>query len=191
MPTVTMRDVTNAYDVAGDPDADPIVLVCGCGQPALAWNIGIVPALVRAGYRVVTFDNRGVAPSSSPPAPYTVQDLVADTLGLLDHLDIPSSRFVGHSMGGWVAETLAIRCAPREPLARRARHHRSASRILAQGSERRPTSGCRPQERDPTHDGRGSPQRGNMQRSGGGGERLVDNSQSRPVRRAGGGRLGR
>jgi pimeloyl-ACP methyl ester carboxylesterase len=109
MPTVTTRDVTIAYDVAGDPDADPIVLICGCGQPALAWQIGIVPAFVRAGYRVVTFDNRGVAPSSSPPAPYTVPDLVADTLALLDHLGIASARFVGHSMGGWVAETLAIR----------------------------------------------------------------------------------
>jgi pimeloyl-ACP methyl ester carboxylesterase len=109
MPTVTMRDVTIAYDVAGNPDGDPIVLICGCGQPALAWNVGIVPAFVRAGYRVVTFDNRGVTPSSSPAAPYTVQNLVADTLGLLDHLDLPSSRFVGHSMGGWVAETLAIR----------------------------------------------------------------------------------
>ena len=109
MPTVTVRDVTIAYDVAGDPDADPVVLICGCGQPALAWNVGIVPAFVRAGYRVVTFDNRGVAPSSSPPAPYTVQDLVADTLGLLDHLDLASPRVAGHSMGGWVAETLAIR----------------------------------------------------------------------------------
>jgi pimeloyl-ACP methyl ester carboxylesterase len=109
MPTVTTGDVTIAYDVAGHHDADPIVLICGCGQPAVAWQIGIVPAFVRAGYRVVTFDNRGVTPSSSPPAPYTVQDLVADTLGLLDHLDIASSRFVGHSMGGWVAETLAIR----------------------------------------------------------------------------------
>jgi len=67
-----------------------------------------VPAFVRAGNRVVTFDNRGVAPSSSPPAPYTVQDLVADTLALLDHLGIASARFVGHSMGGWVVETLAI-----------------------------------------------------------------------------------
>src|SRR5580704_3522466 len=100
MPTLTTRDVTIAYDEAGDPDADPVVLVCGCGQPALAWQIGIVPAFVRAGYRVVTFDNRGVAPSSSPPAPYSVADLVADTLALLDHLGIASARFVGHSMGG-------------------------------------------------------------------------------------------
>jgi pimeloyl-ACP methyl ester carboxylesterase len=109
MPTVTARDVTIAYDVAGDPDAEPVVLICGCGQPAVAWHLGIVPAFVAAGYRVVTFDNRGVAPSSSPPAPYRVDDLVGDTLALADHLGIASARFVGHSMGGWVAETLAIR----------------------------------------------------------------------------------
>src|SRR5579859_3463409 len=109
MPTLTTRGVTIAYDVAGDPDAEPVVLVCGCGQPALAWHLGIVPAFLAAGYRVVTFDNRGVAPSSSPPAPYRVDDLVGDTLALVDHLGIASARHVGHSMGGWVAETLAIR----------------------------------------------------------------------------------
>jgi pimeloyl-ACP methyl ester carboxylesterase len=109
MPTVSLSQVEIAYDVAGDRDADPVVLICGCGQPAVAWQLGLVPALTAAGYRVVTFDNRGVAPSSSPPAPYTVADLVADALGLLDHLDIATARFAGYSLGGWVAETLAIR----------------------------------------------------------------------------------
>jgi pimeloyl-ACP methyl ester carboxylesterase len=109
MPTVKLGEVTIAYDVVGDPDAEPIVLICGCGQPAVAWHVGIVSDLVAAGYQVVTFDNRGVAPSSSPPAPYTVDDLVGDTLSLLDHLGIGAARFVGHSMGGWVAEALAIR----------------------------------------------------------------------------------
>jgi thioesterase CepJ len=111
MPTVDLPDVTIAYDLyeSSDnrPDADVIVLICGCGGPAAGW-FGIVPALVEAGYRVVTFDNRGMAPSSSPPAPYAVADLVADTLGLCDHLGVQTATFVGHSMGGWVAETLAI-----------------------------------------------------------------------------------
>ena len=83
------------------------MLICGCGGPAAGW-FGIVPALTDAGYRVVTFDHRGMAPSSSPPAPYAVADLVRDTLGLCDHLGVPAAVFVGHSMGGWVAETLAI-----------------------------------------------------------------------------------
>ena len=107
MPEVALGDVTLAYDVQGT--GEPILLVCGCGQPALAWQVGLAPALVAAGYQVVTFDNRGIAPSSSPPAPYSVADLVADALGLLDHLGIDEVRVAGHSMGGWVAETMAAR----------------------------------------------------------------------------------
>jgi pimeloyl-ACP methyl ester carboxylesterase len=85
-----------------------VVLVCGCGQPAVGWQLEIAPGLVNAGYQVITFDNRGVAPSSSPSAPYSVDDMVADTLGLLDHLGFESVRIAGYSMGGWVAETMAI-----------------------------------------------------------------------------------
>jgi pimeloyl-ACP methyl ester carboxylesterase len=107
MPTLTVGDATIAYDVSGE--GEPVVLVCGCGQPAVAWHLSLVPALTAAGYQVLTFDNRGVSPSSSPPPPYSIDDLVADTLALLDHLGMASVRIAGHSMGGWVAETLAIR----------------------------------------------------------------------------------
>jgi len=107
MPEFTADGVTLSYDLAGE--GEPLVLVAGCGQPAVGWQLGLVPALTKAGYQVLTFDNRGVAPSSSPPAPYSVDDLVGDTLGLLDHLGMTSVRVAGHSMGGWVAETLAIR----------------------------------------------------------------------------------
>lgn len=108
MAYVDLGEVRIAYEISGDPSAEPVVLICGCGQPAIAWHLNVVPALASAGYRVVSFDNRGVAPSSSPPAPYAVADLVGDTLGLLDHLEIESAKIAGHSMGGWVAETLAI-----------------------------------------------------------------------------------
>jgi pimeloyl-ACP methyl ester carboxylesterase len=107
MPELTIDDVTIAYDVFGE--GEPVVLVCGCGQPAVAWQMNLVPVLTAAGYQVITYDNRGVAPSSSPPPPYSVIDLAADTLGLLDHLGVESVHIAGHSMGGWVAETLAIR----------------------------------------------------------------------------------
>ncbi|MGH9207033.1 MAG: alpha/beta fold hydrolase [Acidimicrobiales bacterium] len=96
-----------AYEVRGDGPA--VVLVCGCGQAAVAWHLGLVAVLVDAGYQVVTFDNRGVAPSSSPPAPYSIDDLVEDTLGLIDHLGLARVHMAGYSMGGWVAETTAIR----------------------------------------------------------------------------------
>jgi pimeloyl-ACP methyl ester carboxylesterase len=108
VPELTLDDVTLSYQLAGPEGGDPVVLVAGCGQPAAGW-FGLVPPLSAAGYRVLTFDNRGMAPSSSPPAPYSVDDLVADTVGLLDHLGLASVRVAGHSMGGWVAETLAVR----------------------------------------------------------------------------------
>ncbi len=109
VPEVDLPGVTIAYDVFGPPTAEPVLLVCGLSQPAGAWQLGLVPALVGAGFRVVTFDNRGVAPSSSPPAPYTVDEMVDDTVGLLDHLGLPAVSVAGYSMGGWIAETLAFR----------------------------------------------------------------------------------
>jgi pimeloyl-ACP methyl ester carboxylesterase len=108
MPELILDEVTLAYQLAGPEGGEPVVLVAGCGQPAEGW-FGLVPPLTGAGYRVLTFDNRGMPPSSSPPAPYSVDDLVADTVGLLDHLGLDSVRVAGHSMGGWVAETLAAR----------------------------------------------------------------------------------
>ena len=105
MPEVDLGEVTIAYEVSGE--GEPVVLICGCGQPAIAWHLGLVPALTAAGYQVVTFDNRGMAPSSSPPAPYSVAEMVTDTLGLIDHLGLERVRVAGHSMGGWIAETLA------------------------------------------------------------------------------------
>ena len=68
-----------------------------------------MPSLVAAGYQVATFDNRGVEPSSSPPAPYSVEGMAADTIVLLDHLGwVDPVRIAGHSMGGWIAETLVL-----------------------------------------------------------------------------------
>jgi pimeloyl-ACP methyl ester carboxylesterase len=107
MPEVDLGDVTIAYDLVGE--GEPVVLVAGLGQPAIAWHLELVPALVGAGYQVLTFDNRGVAPSSAPPSPYSIGQMVADTIGLLDRLGFDEPvRMAGHSMGGWIAETLAI-----------------------------------------------------------------------------------
>jgi thioesterase CepJ len=86
-----------------------LLLIAGCGQPAVAWHLSLVPALAAAGYEVATFDNRGVAPSSSPPAPYSVDQMTEDALSLLDHLGWHQPvRVAGHSLGGWIAETLVL-----------------------------------------------------------------------------------
>lgn len=108
MPEAHLPGVTIAYDVFGPSTGEPVVLVCGLSQPAVAWQFATVPALTDAGYRVVTFDNRGVAPSSAPPAPYSVGEMVSDTVGLLDHLGLGAVHIVGYSMGGWIAETLTF-----------------------------------------------------------------------------------
>jgi thioesterase CepJ len=90
-------------------EGEPLLLIAGCGQPALAWHLSLAPALARAGYAVATFDNRGVAPSSSPPAPYSVDEMAADALALLDHLGWEEPVHVaGHSLGGWIAEMLVL-----------------------------------------------------------------------------------
>src|SRR5271165_66577 len=109
MPEVSLDDVTIAFETFGPSTGAPVVLVCGLGQPAGSWELGMVPALAEAGFRAVTFDNRGMEPSSSPPAPYTIDQMVRDTTGLLDHLGLEKVSVVGYSMGGWVAETLAFR----------------------------------------------------------------------------------
>jgi pimeloyl-ACP methyl ester carboxylesterase len=106
MPELTIDGVTIAYDLVGE--GEPVALLSGCSQPAVAWHLSLVPALAAAGYQVLTFDNRGVEPSSSPPAPYSVDDMVGDALNLFDHLGFPSVRIAGHSMGGWIAERLTI-----------------------------------------------------------------------------------
>ncbi len=102
-----MGDVTLNFDITGH--GEPLLLIAGCGQPALAWHLSVVPALVAAGYQVATFDNRGVAPSSSPPSPYSVEGMTADALSLLDRLGWTDPVHVaGHSLGGWIAETLVL-----------------------------------------------------------------------------------
>jgi pimeloyl-ACP methyl ester carboxylesterase len=107
MPEVTANGVTLAYEVTGE--GEPLLLIAGCGQPAVAWHVGLVPPLVAAGYSVATYDNRGVEPSSSPPAPYSVDQMTDDAVALLDHLGWTDRvRVAGHSMGGWIAETLVL-----------------------------------------------------------------------------------
>ncbi len=107
MPDVELGDVTLNYEVNGD--GTPLLLIAGCGQPAIAWHLELVPALVAAGYRVATYDNRGVEPSSSPPGPYSVAQMTDDAVHLLDHLGWHEPLLVaGHSLGGWIAETLVL-----------------------------------------------------------------------------------
>jgi pimeloyl-ACP methyl ester carboxylesterase len=106
VPDVTVDGIRLAYSIHGS--GAPVLLVCGLGQPALTWEFSLLPGLLTAGYRVVTFDNRGMEPSATPPAPYTVAEMAADTAGLIETLDLAPCHVVGYSLGSWVAETLAV-----------------------------------------------------------------------------------
>lgn len=101
-----MNGVRLSYQVRGE--GDPVLLVCGTGQPAISWELGVAPALAGAGYRVVTFDNRGVAPSECPPGPYRVEDLVADAAAMIEHVGLGPCFVAGHSLGGIITQELAL-----------------------------------------------------------------------------------
>jgi pimeloyl-ACP methyl ester carboxylesterase len=86
---------------------DPVVLVMGFGGDHLAWGLQI-PALA-ATYRVIAFDNRGVGQSDAPDLPYTTPMMADDTVGLMDALGIERAHVCGVSMGGMIAQEIALR----------------------------------------------------------------------------------
>jgi pimeloyl-ACP methyl ester carboxylesterase len=106
VPAATVNGIQIGYEEHGPVDGDPLVLVCGLGQTADTWSVSILPGLVAAGYRVITFDNRGIGTSDSPPAPYSVADMTADTAELIEHLGIGPCHVAGYSLGSWIVETL-------------------------------------------------------------------------------------
>ena len=114
MASVVVNGVRLAYEVSGD--GDPVLLIAGTGMPASAWELHGAPTLRDAGYRVITFDNRGTGDSDGPPGPYTVTEMAADTAGLLEHLGYGTALVVGLSLGGSIA-----RCRPRSSRWSRAR----------------------------------------------------------------------
>lgn len=96
---------------------EPVVLVAGTGAPGRVWKSYQVPALIAAGYRVITIDNRGIAPSDLCSEGFTIGDMVADTAGLIEHLQLAPCAIVGTSMGAVVVQELLV---ARPELAKRA-----------------------------------------------------------------------
>jgi pimeloyl-ACP methyl ester carboxylesterase len=103
--TASVNGVRLSYEVVGE--GEPVLLIGGFGMPPAAWHLHQVPALTGAGYRVVTFANRGVLPSSAPPGKYSVAAMTADTAGLIECLNLGSCRIVGVSLGGFIAHEVA------------------------------------------------------------------------------------
>lgn len=105
MPSVTVADLPIAYELTGA--GDPIVLVAGTGYPGATWFPGLVDRLA-ARHRVLTFDHRGTGATPSTPDRYSTRGFAADAIGLMDALGLPPAHIVGHSMGGRVAQWMAL-----------------------------------------------------------------------------------
>jgi pimeloyl-ACP methyl ester carboxylesterase len=105
MPHATVNGISIDYSTAGD--GPPVLLICGTGQPADLW-FAQVADLTAAGHTVITFDNRGCGRSEAPPAPYLVADMAADTAALIEHLGLGSCDIIGYSLGGYIAQELAV-----------------------------------------------------------------------------------
>ena len=105
MPNAIVNGISIDYSTAGD--GPPVLLICGTGQPADLW-FAQVTDLAAAGRTVITFDNRGCGRSEAPPAPYLVSDMAADTAALVEHLGLGPCDIIGYSLGGYIAQELAV-----------------------------------------------------------------------------------
>lgn len=85
----------------------PLLLIMGLAADSTAWMFQI-PEFQRH-YRTIAFDNRGVGRSAKPAGPYSIHEMADDAAGLLDVLDVPRSHVLGISMGGMIAQELALR----------------------------------------------------------------------------------
>jgi pimeloyl-ACP methyl ester carboxylesterase len=118
-------DVELAYDTIGDPTDPTVLMVMGLGMQLVGWHPELCAMIAERGFQVVRFDNRDTGHSTkfedgsgpgtlnlllgrAPNAPYTIDDMAGDAVGLLDHLGIDQAHVVGASMGGAIAQTIAI-----------------------------------------------------------------------------------
>lgn len=104
-------DVELWWEDFGDRANPTVLLVMGANTQSTAWPPPLIEALVGAGYHVLRFDNRDIGLSSwvdFEKQPYTVADMAADAVGLLDALGIERAHLVGASLGGMIGQQLAI-----------------------------------------------------------------------------------
>ncbi|MGQ9571845.1 MAG: alpha/beta fold hydrolase [Dehalococcoidia bacterium] len=104
MPKVRVNDIQLYYEVHGQ--GEPLLLIMGLGANARSWQMQI-PFFSRE-FQVVAFDNRGAGRSDKPAERYTIRLFADDTAGLMDALGIDSAHVYGQSMGGLIAQELAL-----------------------------------------------------------------------------------
>lgn len=124
--TAQANGIDIAYETFGEPSDEPVLLVMGLGGQLIAWPMEFCEDLASRGCYVIRFDNRDVGLSthlSDAPEPdlmaafmgdlssaaYTLDDMAEDAFGLLDALEVPTAHVIGMSLGGMIAQTMAIR----------------------------------------------------------------------------------
>ena len=131
---ITANGLDFCVQELGDPDGEPLLLIMGLGAQMTLWPDTLLDEYVRAGFRVIRYDNRDIGLSSEVDArlrgkplaamarykfrlpvdaPYTIHDHARDALGILDALGISSAHIKGVSMGGMIGQILAARCPDR------------------------------------------------------------------------------
>jgi pimeloyl-ACP methyl ester carboxylesterase len=97
--------VNLAYDDRGR--GDPVLFIAGRGGAGRTWHLHQVPEFLRAGYRCVTFDNRGIGATENADG-FTTETMVADTVALIEKLDVAPVHIVAVSMGAFIAQELMV-----------------------------------------------------------------------------------
>jgi pimeloyl-ACP methyl ester carboxylesterase len=107
LPKIKVNDLEVYYEVQGE--GNPLVLIAGYSGTSQWWK-EITPILedLSKHYKTIAFDNRGAGRSSAPPGDYSIRKMADDVAGLLDALHIPRAHVLGYSMGGMIAQELAI-----------------------------------------------------------------------------------
>src|SRR4051812_40604616 len=105
MPKVQVGDLELNYERAGA--GEPLLLIQGMSANHMAWGRPF-SALLEEHFETIVFDNRGMGLSSQVVEQFSIAEMAADTVGLLDALEIESTHVLGISMGGMIAQELAL-----------------------------------------------------------------------------------
>ncbi len=105
VPGIRVGDIEIYHEIHGR--GEPLLLIMGLGSDLAGWMFQVLEFSKH--YRVVAFDNRGVGRTGAPDAPYSIPMMADDAAGLMDALDMGSVHVLGISMGGFIAQELALR----------------------------------------------------------------------------------